>query len=109
MTDKFPHVPTDKYILDGHEPVPCYDLMEWGRWFEKVGADRIVAKTMVGEVRVSTVFLGLDHNWDDGPPLLFETMVFGGKYDNDMWRYSTWAQAEEGHAKAVALVELSCG
>lgn len=30
------------------------------------------------EYRVSTVWLGLDHNWGGGEPLLFETMSFGG-------------------------------
>lgn len=51
---------------------------------------------------VSTVFLGLNHQYGDGPPLIFETMVFGGKYDQDMERYATEAQAIEGHARWVA-------
>jgi hypothetical protein len=52
---------------------------------------------VIGEVRVSTVFLGIDHAWE-GPPLLFETMVFGGPLDEEMERYSTWEEAERGHA-----------
>lgn len=88
------------YILDGHEPVPTDDVLVWGGWWEK--ADRFVKQTDVSEgVTVSTVFLGLDHNWGDGPPLLFETMIFGGPLSDSEWRYSTWAQAEKGHAKAV--------
>ena len=51
---------------------------------------------------VSTVFLGIDHQHDDGPPHLFETLVFGGPMDDAMERYSTWADAEAGH---VAMVE----
>lgn len=42
---------------------------------------------------------------DNDPPLLFETMVFGGKYANDMRRYSTWKQAKEGHERMVEKVK----
>lgn len=65
----------DKYILIGQTAVPCPDLMEWARWMED--ADRCVWRTRVGDWEVSTVFLGLDHCFiGDGPPILFETMVF---------------------------------
>jgi hypothetical protein len=56
-----------------------------------------VADDTLGAVRVSTVFLGLDHRWGDGPPLLFETMVFGGPLNGNQERYSTWDAAAEGH------------
>lgn len=83
------------YILEGHEPKEC-DLMTWAMWFEK--ADRKVAQTEKGKVYVSTVFLGLDHQFGtNGPPLLFETLVFGGGYNDDMEQYSTWDEAVEGH------------
>lgn len=93
-----------KYTLDEHTPVPCDNLMEWGKWMEKAGA-RIVARTMVGSVRVSTVFLGLDHSFDDGPPILFETMVFGGPMNQYQDRYRTWDEAEAGHRATVEQVE----
>lgn len=36
-----------------------------------------VAITLVGNYKVSTIFLGLDHNWEPGgPPVLWETMAF---------------------------------
>jgi len=55
-----------------------------------------------GEVRVSTVYLGLDHNFSaEGPPLIFETMVFGGPLDDEQERYSTQEQATEGHHRWV--------
>lgn len=85
---------SDKYILKDRVPVPCDDLLEWGRQFEQ--EERRVARTEQDEVEVSTVFLGLDHSFGGGPPLLFETMVFGGGRDQEMRRYSTWDQAEEG-------------
>lgn len=52
-------------------------------------------------VRVSTVFLGLDHQFGEGAPLVYETMVFGAA-DDYQARWSTREQAEIGHR---ALVE----
>lgn len=95
----------DKYILKGHVAVPCHDLLQWGRWFEE--ADRSVAKDTVGDVRVSTVFLGLDHSFGSGPPLLFETMIFGGKHDQYQRRYEDWDSAMLGHQEALALAQGS--
>lgn len=92
-----------RYILNGHTPVPEPDLMTWAKAFEFENHD--VAQTMVGEARVSTVFLGLDHQWGDGPPLVFETMVFGGPLDGEQDRYSTWDEAAAGHAEMVRRVE----
>lgn len=93
---------SDKYILVGKKAVPTDSLEEWELMYE--GASRIVAKDRIGDVRVSTVFLGLDHSFGDGTPLLFETMIFGGPHDQYQDRYSTWEEAEAGHAKALALV-----
>lgn len=64
-----------------------------------------VASTLVGEVWVSTVWLGIDHGWR-GPPLIFETMTFSVE-DDDLdavvWeRYSTEEEAHAGHAIVVA-------
>ena len=91
---------SDKFILDGKTPVPA-DLMTWAAWFEK--ADRHVAKEERDGVRVSTVFLGLDHSFGQGPPLLFETMIFGGEHDEYQERCSTWDEAEEMHKQACEL------
>ena len=95
---------SDHYILRGHEAIPA-DAMEWAIWFEK--ADRRVAHDEIGEAHVSTVFLGLDHNFFGGPPLIFETMVFGGPLDQEQDRYSTWDQAEAGHAAMVERVKAT--
>ncbi len=95
---------SDKYILDGHKPVKA-DLLKWAKWFET--SERRVAEAELGSNGyVSTVFLGLDHRFGtNGPPLLFETMIFGGPHDQYCDRYSTWEEAEAGHAKAVALAQ----
>jgi len=93
----------EKYILKGHDAVPCDDLMEWAKVFK--GTNRHVASDMVGDVRVSTVFLGLDHSFGEGDPLLFETMIFGGLHDQYQDRCSTWEQAEKMHKIAVDLAK----
>ncbi len=90
------------YTLDGHEPRPCEDVLEWGRWLET--NDRRVALDRIGTARVSTVFVGVDHRLWAPPPLLFETMVFGGLLDDEQVRYSTWEEAEAGHAEVCQEV-----
>lgn len=95
-----------KYILEGKEIKPV-DLLTWAAWFET--ADRHIAKTPVGKYDVSTVFSGLNHNFGGGnPPLLFETTVFrhdDGSREHYCNRYSTYTEAEEGHAATVAKLE----
>lgn len=93
------------YRLDGHVPVPTD---EPGKALD---GDRTVAKTTIGQYLVSTVFLGLDHQYGDGPPLLFETMVFGEEdwVEQYMDRYATWEQAERGHEHICALVRIKLG
>jgi len=85
------------------EPVPCKDIFEFSSFFEN--ADRVVAKTVVGEAEVSTVFLGIDHNYGDGPPVLWETMIFGGPHDQMQRRYTSRQDAVHGHNAAVAVLE----
>ncbi len=92
-------------MLKGHyilvDKVPTnVPLMEWAKWFET--ADRLVARTKLDDVVISTVFLGLDHNFIEGaPPLFFETMTFGA--DDDLCeRCSTWEQAVVQHQEVCA-------
>lgn len=86
------------YVLDGHKAILCPDPMMWAKWYET--ADRRVAHTAITEdIYVSTVFLGLDHSYFAGSPVLFESMVFGGEQDGDCQRYHTWDEAEAGHEK----------
>ena len=93
------------YILEGKTPVRCDNMIEWAKWFEK--AERHVAQENIGEVRISTVFLGLDHGWGEPKPVLFETMVFGGPLDQEQDRYYTWDEAEAGHRNMVERVKAS--
>jgi hypothetical protein len=100
------------YKLDGstaHTVVSCSSLYEWVEWFES--ADRVVRQEERAGVRLSTVFLGIDHRFGDGPgpPLVFETMIFGGERDGDCWRYATWDEAESGHRKRARELWVFAG
>jgi len=98
---------SNKYMLDANgEGVRVDDLMEWARWFEKIGKGRRLARTRVGKnAEVSTVFLGIDHRFGEpGPPLIWETMVFGGVLDQETERYSVRADALAGHAMMIERV-----
>jgi hypothetical protein len=94
------------YVLDGQgEPVPCYDVLEWGRWFQENGDARQVAVDQLdGDVLVSTVFLGMDHAWNGGPPVLWELMVFRGGSSGHQERFASRADAADAHAKMVAAL-----
>lgn len=77
----------------------------WVRLFEHI--TRKIAVDTLDNARVSTVFLGIDHQYIDGlPPILFETMVFGGILDNWQWRYMTYREAEIGHSRVVKALRL---
>jgi hypothetical protein len=101
------------YTLAGHTPVKVETLKAWAE--EMARRDRITAETGVdpwqagateiGEVAISTLFLGLDQNFlRRGAAILFETMIFGGRLDHFQNRCATWAEAEAMHAEAVRLV-----
>lgn len=94
---------SDKYILEGHETVKCKDFMKWAKWFE--AAERHVAHDEIEGAEISTVFLGRDHSFGEGPPMLFETMIFGGPHDQYQERCSTWDEAVKMHKNAIALVK----
>lgn len=92
------------YILNGKKPVLEPNIMKWGKWFQDT-PNRTVKKSNVGNVKVSTVFLGVDHGYDGKEPVLFETMVFGGSMDEEMLRYKTWEDALYGHNQMVESVK----
>lgn len=97
---------SDTYILDDQgNPVPEPDIIKWARWFEENADKRRVAFAIIGQCSVSTVFLGLDHSWGDGPPLLYETMIFDGEGIDYQERYSTREEALAGHAHACEVAK----
>jgi len=76
--------------------------------YDRANDKRRVALDETPEFYISTVLLGLNHEWRTGyPPLIFETMIFtrgadggfgGGEFQ---MRYSTKEEALLGHAAAV--------
>lgn len=87
------------------------DVLEWARWFET--ADRVIARDTVGPLEISTVFLGINHSFIGGVPVLWETMIFcaplgseqsiGDEVFGFQDRYTSTLEALEGHARAVAF------
>lgn len=97
------------YILDEHYNVVVEsDPLVWSKWFKNTDRRTVAKWTAPNGLRVSTVFLGLDHNFDgDGAPLVFETMVFPADSYHDLYvdRCSTWDEAVKMHEKAVTAVK----
>jgi len=89
------------YLLNGKETQPA-TLEQWAKFMQD--GNRLILRFIGREFEVSTVFLGLDHAWGDEEPVLFETMVFGGKHDQYQERYSTYEEAEEGHNRILQMV-----
>ena len=100
------------YILDENgNPRPTENLEEWAEMFlqpenREIARDRLVINGT--EVLVSTIFLAVDHGFGySTKPVLYETMIFGGHYDQEQWRYHDRSEALEGHQKALKLVGRS--
>jgi hypothetical protein len=103
------------FLLDENNNLVSCTILEWASFFSANPKRRIVEQTDLDHVYVSTVFLGLDHRWGEGPPLVFETMTFSQERHSvdlgerstevresfDQWRYSTWDDAVAGHKAAV--------
>ena len=90
------------YVLDDNNVPQRATSIEAARFFRLLKR-RHVGLEEIGGCVVSTVFLGVDHNFSGrGPPLLFETMVFVGDSDGvTCQRYSTWDDAFLGHRAKV--------
>lgn len=57
------------------------------------------------DTRVFTIWEGMDAK-DREPPLIFESMVFGGPLNFVSQRYATLQQALDGHAELVHQVRF---
>lgn len=98
------------YILVDGAPVECTEPGQWGRWLEEHDRERIVARdTLFDGTVVSTVFLGIDHAFSGGPPVLWETMIFGGPHDQYKERYASRDRAIDGHGRALELAHKIAG
>lgn len=86
------------YKLVDNTPVKCeldeIDMKDKTLWYDDFSG-----------VQVSTVFLVWDHSFGNGAqPLLFETMVFGGVYNEYQIRYNTYEEAKTGHKETCYMV-----
>lgn len=109
----------NSFILIGKKPVmiPNDQFVEWSNWFgihpNSIRVSDIPPRKPLGKgegatfrklnrfrkqsIKLSTVFLGVNHNWFGGKPILFETMIFGGQRDGEKYRYETIDQAIKHH------------
>jgi hypothetical protein len=88
------------YDYDGN----AISYAEWGELFGRHD-ERHIAFRRVGDVEVSTVWMGLDYGFGHTPaPLIYETMVFGSDHHGEQWRTPNRAAALAAHDQAVALV-----
>lgn len=100
-----------QYILNkNNKPVRCNDILKWGAWFQT--HSNKVKVTRLNNYSVSTIFLGIDHSWGGGVPLLFETMVFEeknrikkGEFAGVQMRWNTHEEAVKGHNKLVREIK----
>ncbi len=103
---------TDLYILNKLNelvPVPESDLVRSGQWLATAleTGRRVVGRSEVKDYSVKTLFSGCDHNWDGGPPILFETTVQQSGERRDLFtrRYATWEKAEKGHQEVCRYLK----
>lgn len=93
------------FIFDEQKKPVAVSFEEWLKWRKKQPEDYYrVASTDVKGKTVSTVFLhGIDHSYDGGKPVLWETMIFPeGDYCE---RYTSYEDALKGHQQAVESLE----
>lgn len=97
---------TNKYDKDGR----AISIEDWAQLMEDRDYTR-VAWTEIGKYVFSTVWLGLDHSFGDGPPLIFESMAFKRKEDGKInssgiyqARYSTLKEAKAWHYLMILIV-----
>ena len=92
----------DYYNKKG-EPIP---MMVWAKLFENKNYKIIEQTILQNKKWVSTVWLGLNHNFRPrSKPIIFETMVFSKKFKTikkspkelDIQRYFTLKEAKQGH------------
>ena len=84
------------------------ELFDWAAKFEDQIYKRVAETTLSNGTWVSTVWLGTDHSLGNGPPLIFETMVFPTRNnldEQDVARYSTMKEANAGHRQMIETWE----
>jgi len=97
------------WLDDDNKPEPVPDNVgspEFANYCEWLSQNKIVKQSDVGIYWVSTVFLGLDHQFSEGEtPILWETMVTKkGEWLYYQRRYMCYQDAVNGHAAVCSLL-----
>lgn len=92
------------YTLDKDNKPIKSTIIKCGEWMENNPGVKSVKQEYIGDIFVSTVFLGLDHAWNSDIPVLWETMIFGGEHDQYQERYTSYEDAVKGHQTALNLI-----
>lgn len=108
------------YILDEDKnPIKVDSAIDWGEWRSKDENTRVrLTNVRHRNFSVSTVFLGMDQDScsllkkedlpNDYKPLVFETLVQSDdEWDEFMWKYRTWEEAEMGHVMIIKAIMRS--
>ena len=103
----------DYYILNAYQRLlRVNDVETWARWFESAHqtGQRFIKQNRMNGILISTIFLGIDHNfYGSGPPILWETMIFGLYRADPQWRFSDVELAKHWHAIQLHKVKLAVG
>lgn len=98
------------YILNENKEVIESRHDEWMIYVGRPNYNNKVALDIIGDRRISTVFVGIDYGFGMTPkPIVFETMVFDDVNFNmiKQKRYATWNEAVEGHKFILEEVRRS--
>lgn len=98
----------DVFDRDGY----AISMRRWAELREDFYGNVLVARTTRNHVRISTVWLGLNHSWyRDSAPVIFETMTFPlrdrdrrASWHGHVWRWRTEEEARAGHASLAEQV-----
>jgi hypothetical protein len=94
----------DKGLLNPDGTITiCNNIVEWAKSFESM--NRAIKQDSVGDVKISTVFLGINMGWVQYDPKWFETMIFGGKHNLWQARHPTIQAAIASHERILENIK----
>jgi len=91
------------YDRDGN---PIESGVEWGKYHVDPEYKRVASSYVAGK-HISTVWVGMNMAFRNGPPIIFETMVFSEDADDGfMQRYATEEEALLGHLEVLRRLKV---
>lgn len=95
---------TPFYKLENGKVVKC-TLQEYMNFISE--SNLTIKRTTIKGILISTCFIGIGSFYVRNRPLVFETMIFGGIYNNSQWKNGTKEEALKQHEQACDLVKSS--